>query len=421
VRWIVDFRPALDATARCQGFPISDSCRRIILCRPPLVLLVSFSSLLCVGAVFGAEDDYWLDVQRANQSATRAAVSRISGSLVQIETVGGAQPKDARTERGQAEGGEKKDDDRDKPLFVDTVGSNFLVADGPTTGIVYSSDGLILTSSFNFVRNPVVITVKLADGRRLVADLVGRDQVRKLALLKVEADGLEVPEWAPPDGIVVGQWAIAVGLGFGGQSPSVTVGIISALNRMLGNAIQTDANLSPVNYGGPLLDRDGRIVGICVPMAQRPGELAGVEFYDAGIGFAVPKTRVDEIVADLRAGKNFYRGWLGIRLDPQARDDVTIGELDLKSPLRAAGMHPGDKILAVNGKTVRHFGNLVQAIYMIPAGERVHLTVRRGGEEVGITVTLARSEQLAQELEKHEPFDPSNPFPQPPDEESPKP
>jgi serine protease Do len=383
--------------------------------RPFLLLLIA-----CTASVRAQEHDSpGLDTQRANQQTFHEAVARVIPSIVQIETVGGAQPHDA-TPSGQPEAGGNPNDPKRVPKpFVDTTGSNFLVADGPTTGIVYSSDGLILTSSFNFVRNPVLITVKLPDGRRLVADLVGRDQVRKLALLKIDANDLPAPEWAPIESIRVGQWSIAVGRGFGSEMPSVTVGIISALHRMLGNAIQTDANLSPVNYGGPLLDRAGRVIGICVPMAQRPGELAGVEFYDAGIGFAVTKSRVDEIVAQLKNGVNFYRGWLGIQLDRNAPNEVKIDKLDSKSPLLAAGVRTGDKILSINGKPVKHYGNLVQALYMIPAGEPVNLTLLKSGQEVGLTVMLARSEELAQQLESQEPFDPSNPFPKPDEPESP--
>ena len=97
----------------------------------------------------------------------------------------------------------------------------------------------------------------------------------------------------------------------GGTEPALSVGIISAKNRMHSNAVQTDAKLSPLNFGGPLCDIHGRVVGITVPMAQRPGELAGVEMYDSGVGFAVPKHRLDAIVSELRTGRSFYRGWLG--------------------------------------------------------------------------------------------------------------
>ena len=163
---------------------------------------------------------------------------------------------------------------------------------------------------------------------------------------------------------------------------------------MRGNAIQTDAKLSPANYGGPLCDLHGRIIGICVPMAQRPGELAGMEMYDSGIGFVVGKQRVDEIVDELRMGRSFYRGWLGISADPHSFDGVVIARVANPSPMHQAGVKPGDKLIAAQGKPLKHFGHLIRALYMLPAGERVSLTLEYEGEPYDIDVTLARSMDL---------------------------
>jgi serine protease Do len=286
-----------------------------------------------------------------------------------------------------------------------------VVADGPTTGLVYSSDGYIISSSYNFVREPALISVTLHDGRRLAADLIARDQVRKIALLKIDAENLTVPQWVDEFNVRVGQWAVALGLGFGGARPAVSVGIISARNRMVGNAIQTDAKLSPVNYGGPLIDIDGRVVGISVPMAQRPGELAGVEMYDSGVGFVVPKRKVDEIVSALMGGKDFYRGWLGIQLGGQAEDGVLVGKVADPSPMRAAGVVFGDKLWAAEGRPIKHFGQLVQTLYMIPAGSTVHLCMEREGEPYEIDIVLARNTELGPLPLDPEPFDPSLPLP----------
>ncbi len=383
------------------------------------------------GAVVGAAgpaDDAGLKLQRANQAMFRQAAARVTPYVVQIETVGGVQPSDRLVVRPPAEPEEDglptpdSEDDGMPPSeppvnpFRDTLGSGFLVADGPTTGIIYSSDGYILTSSFNFVREPAYVTVRLPDGRQLVANVVARDKVRKLALLKIDAGGLETPEWVQRSEIRVGQWAIALGRGFGGKVPSVTVGIISAVNRMMGNAVQTDAKLSPANYGGPLIDIHGRVMGICVPMAQRPGELAGVELYDAGIGFAIPRSRVDQIVRSLKTGKSFERGWLGVQLDGRARDGLPVVAAADPSPMREVGIRTGDVIIEANGRPIRNFANLVQAIYMIPAGEVVDLVVRRDDLEYGYSVTLAPSSALGPLVQDEPPFDPANPFPKPDDD-----
>lgn len=351
-------------------------------------------------------------VLRATQEAFRQVAVELRPSLVRIETVGGSQPRGAL-----AVGGEDVDDPDRPSVFQEGLGSRFVVADGPTTGIVYSDDGYIVTSSFNFVRDPVLISVVLGDGRRLAADVVARDRVRKIALLKVDAKGLPVPRWSDPADVRVGQWAVALGLGFGGDEPSITTGIVSALSRMQLNAIQTDAKLGPANYGGPVCDLHGRIIGMAVPMGQRPGELAGLELYDSGVGFAVLKHRIDEIVAVLKTGKSIHRGWLGISIDRNKSEAVVLANVADPSPMQAAGVKPGDTILSANDKPVKNFTHLVQALYMIPAGEKVHLTMKRDDREFGIAVTLARVTELGPLPVLTEPFDPSEPATEQPEDD----
>jgi len=346
-------------------------------------------------------------LRRASQVVFRSLSQQLRPSLVRIETVGGAQPRiPVPIDDGASEAPL-----RPRQQFVDSVGSDFVVADGPTTGLVYSADGYIISSGYNFVREPALISVTLADGRRLAADLVARDQVRKLALLKVDAQNLIVPEWVDAFDVRVGQWAVALGLGFGGGTPSVSVGIVSAKNRMHGNAIQVDARLSPVNYGGPVVDIDGRVIGISVPMAQRPGELAGIEMYDSGVGFVLPKRVVDNIVAPLSTGKNFYRGWLGMTVGGQAADGIIIGLIADPSPLREAGVASGDKLWAAEGRPIKNFGQLVQTLYMIPAGTPIDLCLERDAEPYEVRVTLARNVELGALPDAPEPFDPSLPLP----------
>ncbi len=314
---------------------------------------------------------------RATQEAFRAVARQMRPSLVRIETLGGAQPVTRILDDPEQQDAEAIKRRRAQNLFRDTTGSSFVVADGPTTGIVYSEDGYIIASSFNFVREPLVMFVTLADGTRKDARLIARDQVRKIALLKIDAENLAVPRWRTDDDVQVGEWAVALGMGFGGDHPSVTAGIVSALNRMHGNAIQTDAKLSPANYGGPLCDIEGNVIGVCVPMAQRPGELAGVEFYDSGIGFVLPKGRVDEIVAVLKTGRSFYRGWLGISVNSRAKGGALISKVADPSPARVAGLRSGDRIRWAQGRDVHHFDDLVQAIYMIPADHDVYIQFLR--------------------------------------------
>ncbi len=376
-----------------------------------LAIGVVFWGCLLAGSVL-AQDSY--ELRRSQQERFRSVAAKLRPSLVRIETVGGVQPLGTGTTDTlpiSPEEGRGDSPRRTQTPFRDAVGSRFKIADGPTTGVVYSEDGYILTSSFNFVVEPSIITATLFDGRRFVAELVARDQVRKLALLKIDANDLSVPRWQERSELRVGQWAIALGLGFGGEDASVTVGVLSAYNRMMGNAIQTDAKLNPANYGGPLCDIDGRVLGICVPMAQRPGELSGVEFYDSGVGFAVPKDRVDLIASQLREGKSFYRGWLGVVLDPSVRDAAVILNIADPSPVLDAGIVPGDRIVKAAGKEIRHFGHLVKTLYMIPAGDPVRLELERDGAMFGAEIKLARNIELGPLPNLAEPFDPTEPLP----------
>lgn len=378
--------------------------------------LLFLAASIALGQTPAADDN---GVLRASQERFRAVATKLRPSLVRIETVGGTQP--AAQSREEPKPTDPNEEGPPPPPrlqnpFHDAPGSGFVVADGPTTGLVYSADGYIVTSSFNFVREPALITVTLSDGRRVAADLIARDQVRKIALLKIDASGLSPPEWGTIEGVRVGQSAIALGLGFGGSNPSLTVGIISGLNRMRGNAIQTDAKLNPANYGGPLCDLEGRVIGICVPMAQRAGELAGVELYDSGVGFAVPKHRLDAIVETLMTSGSVYRGWLGFVIDPHSPDAVVILNIAEPSPAQAAGLRPGDKIVRANGQPIHHYGQLVQVIYMIPADALVTLEVERDGVEFSATATLARSTELGPLPKLSEPFDPSAPVPPKPEE-----
>ena len=114
-----------------------------------------------------------------------------------------------------------------------------------------------------------------------------------------------MPVAVPRNEMTIGQWAIAVGRTFESTKPSLSVGIISALNRIWNKAIQTDAKISPNNYGGPLVDIRGRVLGVLVPMSpMATDELAGIEWYDSGIGFAVPLADIMQVLPRLEKGED---------------------------------------------------------------------------------------------------------------------
>lgn len=304
--------------------------------------------------------------------AFRAAAARVLPSTVTIESFGGV--SGAGTKRGKMAGIR-------------------LPGEGPTTGVIVSSDGYIITSTFNFLKKPPIITVVLPDGQRKVAKLLGSDETRKLCLLKVDGvSDLPVPQFATRSQLRVGQWAVALGVGFGDDEPALSAGIISATSRIRGRAVQTDANLSPANYGGPLVDLDGRIIGICVPLSPQSAEVAsGVEWYDSGIGFAVPLDGADALLERLKAGETIKQGYLGIQA--QATPDKTagaiIGQVVKDSPAEKVGIKAGDRVVAIDGAEVLDPPHLAVLIGKHDAGGELKVTLKRGEETIEVTATLA--------------------------------
>jgi len=259
---------------------------------------------------------------------------------------------------------------------------------GPTTGLVVSTDGYIITSAFNFVNKPSAIFVAVPGHKRQVAKVIATDQTRMLTLLKVEASGLPVPAAAPKKDFQVGQWSLALGRtwskGVDGP-PSVSVGIISAVNRIWGKAVQTDAKVSPVNYGGPLVDIHGRVQGVLVPASPRAdNEIAGVEWYDSGIGFAIPLEDVNAALPRLKKGKDLKRGLLGILLRGQDMfgSAPVVASVAPESAAAKAGIKPGDAITEIDGATITSQARMMHALGTKYEGDVVSVKVKRGGREV---------------------------------------
>jgi len=307
------------------------------------------------------------DLAELEQVAVQAAVRRVAPSVVQIRTIGG----------------------------LDQVG-RVILGTGPTTGLIVSQDGFIISSAFNFAQRPSSILVTLPGGSRLAAQLVATDYSRMLVLLKIKSDeGLSTLDAAPEDEIAVGQRAIALGRAFGrvidGADPNVSVGIVSAVGRMLGKVIQTDAKISPNNYGGPLVDIYGRGLGVLVPLSpQDDSELAGVEWYDAGIGFAVPLSHINRVLSRLQAGEDLHRGIMGITLtkgDPYATA-AKISAVRTKSPAYEAGLKADDVIVDLDGFPIATKMRLRLALGPRYAGEVVRVVVRRGEEKISQDVEL---------------------------------
>lgn len=307
------------------------------------------------------------DLPSREEQSFKAAAQRVAPSVVRIETVGGL-------DRGGQE----------------------LVSSAPTSGLVVSSDGYIVTSAYAFREKPESILVRLGDGKRLAAKLVARDHSRMLVLLKVEPDApLAAAQAASAAEIRVGWWAIAVGRTYEGPTVNLSVGIVSALDRLWGKAIQTDAKISPSNYGGPLVDISGRVMGILAPLPiDAGGQMTGTELYDSGIGFAVPLDQVNAALPRLKKGQNLHPGVLGVSL-AKASDiagPVLVAAVRPASPAAKAGIQAGDTIVEIAGQKIPRIADLKRQINRRYAGDSLLITVERAGKRQQVSAELV--EQL---------------------------
>lgn len=328
-----------------------------------IVLLLALLSVTARGA-----DD---DVTTLEEAAFKAAAAAIAPSVVRIETFGGSEK----------------------------VGG-VLVGSGPTTGLAVTEDGYLLSSAFNFAQKPSSILVTLPSGKRSAAQIVARDHSRMLVLLKVQTEEkLTVPATIPRSELQVGQWAIAVGRTFDQATPNISVGVISATNRVWSKAIQADAKISPSNYGGPLIDLQGRVMGILVPMSpQGQGEVAGAEWYDSGIGFAVPLDELFARLDKLKAGTDLHPGLIGISMkngDINADPAVIMG-CQPKGPADKAGLKAQDKIVLIDNHPIERQAQLKHALGAKYAGDVVRITVERGDER------LEKDVELVEKLEPYQ-------------------
>ena len=273
---------------------------------------------------------------------------------------------------------------------------------GQGSGFIITKDGYILTNN-HVVNDADSIAVTLKDGREFSAELVGTDPETEIALIRIEGDDFPVVELGDSDQLEVGEWAIAVGNPFGLQE-TVTAGIISATGRsQVGiadyeNFIQTDAAINPGNSGGPLLNIDGRVIGINTAIFSRSGGYMG-------IGFAIPINMAIEIKEALLSDGKVKRSLIGVYLQPVTPDlaesfglkdteGVLIAQVGDDSAAAEAGLAAGDIILELDGRPVGKLGSFRNRIAALPPGTEITLTILRNGERKEIDlVTRAKDAQ----------------------------
>ncbi len=280
---------------------------------------------------------------------------------------------------------------------------------GPSSGLVVGSEGWILTTEFAVPADIKEVVITLPPSQqttkttkqpleRLVGRVVGRDLNRRLVLLKCEPKTpLAEPQFATQKPIQQGAWALAVGRVWDPYEPSVAIGIVSAVDRCWSRAIQTDAAISPVNYGGPLLDIQGHVLGIIAPLpAEAAGMETGTELYDSGVGFAVPMHDIVPLLPRLKKGETLRPGLLGIgysTTDPiNGRPVIEIVRAD--SPAAKSGIQSGDQIISIDGQTIQRIADIRHALTPKLAGDSIKMILRHEGEKTPQTIQAVLTDTL---------------------------
>jgi serine protease Do len=269
---------------------------------------------------------------------------------------------------------------------------------GVGSGFIIDPTGYVVTNS-HVVGESTEMELRVSDGTKFTARLVGRDEATDIALMKVDAPR-QFPSvrLADDSKVRVGDWVLAVGNPFG-LGGTVTAGIVSARGRdevgkgQYTDYFQLDAAINPGNSGGPTFDMSGRVMGM--------NTLGG-----SGIGFAIPASTIRRVVGDLKATGKVSRGYLGVQIGSLSDDDAKslglasndgaiVTEVIEGSPAQAAGIKRGDVILKVDGQPVRDSRELSRRITALQAGQKATFTIWREGKQITITVTVARRAQLA--------------------------
>jgi len=268
---------------------------------------------------------------------------------------------------------------------------------GAGSGIIMTPDGYVLTNN-HVVEGVNPVDVYLCDGKKYEGRVIGTDPSTDIAVIKIDGHNFYSGEFGNSDSLKPGQMAIAIGnsLGLTG-GPTVTVGVISAVRRnipsqrgVLENMIQTDAAINPGNSGGPLVDSEGRIIGInnaIIPYAQ-------------GIGFAIPINLAKDVANELITYGQVTRPWLGILgmdMNPTlasyynlATDEgALIVRINEESPAYHAGLEPGDIIIKIGEIPVKGMEDIRQFIWHHKTGEKIKIQILRKHQQISGTLQLA--------------------------------
>ena len=278
---------------------------------------------------------------------------------------------------------------------------NSFILEGSGSGVVFGTDGHVVTNH-HVVDGASSVAVVFSDGARFEAEIVGSDPLTDLAVLKVTRQDITSIALGNSDSLMIGERAIAVGnpLGLRG-GPTVTSGIVSALNRSLQpqnsatlyGLVQTDAPIAPGSSGGALVDGAGRLIGITTAIAVS-------EVGPEGLGFAVPVDLVVGVVNDLIIAGEVRHALLGINGRTESASDgpaafpvgVLVEDLASGSAYESAGGQVNDVIVAIDDHQVKTFEGLLARLRRMRAGQVADLRILRADGEAVLSVTLGRFE-----------------------------
>ncbi len=288
-----------------------------------------------------------------------------------------------------------------KPAVVTIVGQaqtrRGITPTSSGSGFIIDSKGYIVTNN-HVVQGETKLTVIYADGSKADASIVGTDSVGDIAVIKVEGTVPATAQFGDSNALEPGQIAIAIGSPLGDYRGTVTVGVVSGLNRTVGRQqglIQTDAAINNGNSGGPLINSAGQVIGINTLVVRNTSEGNVAE----GLGFALPSNQVKEVVNQLINKGRVERPFIGItyqEVDPQiasamniqATAGVVITEVTPASPAAQAGLLARDVVLALNSQKIDQDYPLASILMNYKVGDQVTLTILREGKQMPIKVTL---------------------------------
>ncbi len=327
-----------------------------------------------------------MQVSQSRQNALTAAISKVSPSVVTVQT----------------EILEQAPVDPFDMIFGGGRAQQRTQA-GLGTGFVVRKDGVIVTNA-HVIAGASKVSVMMRDGKVFPARLLGQDETNDIAVIKIDAKDLPEVKLGNSNNLVIGEWAIAIGnpfgFYFGNSEPSVTVGVVSATQRNLvapndGQAsyfdmIQTDAAINPGNSGGPLVNADGDVVGVNSSIFSPSGGAVG-------LGVAIPIHRVARVVDDLLRHGSIRSPWIGVQLQQtrstNTRDVIAqgavIGAVTPGSPAATAGLQRGDVILREGNRAIRNPFDWQAALLDLRVGSPAKLHIKRGVRELDVDVNVA--------------------------------